>query len=343
MKTLREKEWFFSQEKEAFDPKPPMIYAPDPHYNIYRLKTTRQLISEVDLDLGLGLDTPFTIGAVADLHFNVCNQKDRQDEELSYTEQCRFWPENLKWAPPAIRVLDACDFCDAAVIIGDMLDYLTDASLNFAVKNVFKKYPEYMVAIGAHDFTKQVQTQKPELTSLEERLNTLRAVWPHDIHYYSRDYLDKITVVILDNSQSKYLNCEVEPFKADIERARREGRVILVFQHEPMISNNPAETSVDAIIGNTGTRQNVDIGINPTIVGGALRNEEATPEMYELITKNSDVVKAVFAGHWHSQFYSEIVSSYEKDGEIIKTLTPQYVISGNPYHEAGAMAKIIIK
>ena len=38
-----------------------------------------------------------------------------------------------------------------------------------------------------------------------------------------------------------------------------------------------------------------------------------------------------------------VFTVYEKDGEIIKTLTPQYVISGNPYHEAGAMAKIIIK
>ena len=343
MKTLREREWFFSQEKEAFEPKAPMVYAPDPHYDIYRLKSTRQLISEVNLDFGLGLDTPFVIGAIADLHFNVCNQKDRQDEELSYTEQCRFWPENLKWAPPAIRAIDACDFCDAAVIIGDMLDYLTDASLAFAIKNVFRAHPDFMVALGGHDYTKQVQTKKADMLPLEERLDILRAVWPHDIHYYSRDYLDKITIVILDDSQSKYLNCQIEPLRADIERARREGRVILVFQHEPIISKNPAETCVKAVIGNSGTRQDVDVGINPTIVGGSLRCEEGTAEVYDLITKNSDVVKAVFAGHWHSQFYSEIVSSYENDGKVVETLTPQYVISGNPYHEAGAMAKIIIK
>ena len=343
MKTLREREWFFSQEKEEFSPKLPTVYSPDPHYNVYKLKTTRQLISEIDLDFGLGLDTPFIIGAIADLHFNICNQKDREDEELSYTEKCRKWPENLKWAPAAIRAIDACDFCDAAVIIGDMLDYLTDASLTFATKNVFKAHPDFMVAVGGHDHTKQVQTGKKDALPLEERLDMLRAVWPHDIHYYSRDYLDKITIVVLDNSQSKYLSCQVEPLRADIERARREGRVILVFQHEPIISNNPKEENVKAVIGNSGAKQEIGIGVNQTILGGTMRCDEATPEVYDLITKNSDVVKAVFTGHWHSQFYSEIITSYEKDGAVVETLTPQYVISGNPYHEAGAMAKIIVK
>ncbi len=343
MKTKAEKQWFFSQPKEEFNPKAPMIYKPDPHYNIYRLKSTRQLISEVNLDFGLGLDEPYVIGAAADLHFNVCNQKDREDEELVFTEKCRIWPENLKWAPPAIRILDACDYCDSAVIIGDIIDYLSDGALNFAKNNVFKKYPEFMVALGGHDYTKQMQTGKNDVLPLEERLDMLRAVWPHDIHYYSRELGGKIIAVILDNSQSKYLACEVEPFKADIEKARREGKIILVFQHEPLISNNPKEELVEAVIGNSGAKQAIDIGINQTIVGGSLRNEDATPEMYSLITKNSDVVKAIFTGHWHSQFYSEVVSSYEKDGKVVETLTPQYVISGNPYHEAGAMAKIVIK
>ena len=200
-----------------------------------------------------------------------------------------------------------------------------------------------MVALGGHDYTKQVQTKIPDQLPLEERLDVLRAVWPHDIHYYARTYRDKITMVALDNSQSKYLACQIEPLKAEIERARANGGIILIFNHEPITSKNPEETSVIATIGNSGARHEVDIGINPTIVGEVLRCDEATAEVYDLITKNSDVVKAVFAGHWHSQFYSEIISSYEKDGEVIQTKTPQYVISGNPYHEAGAMAKIIIK
>ena len=344
MKTLKEREWFFSQDREELVSTPPfLIYNPDPHYDMYKLKTTRQLVAEINFDFGLGLERPFMIGAVADLHFNVCNQQDRLDGELVYTEQCRKWPENLRWAIPAAKALEACDFCDATVVLGDTLDYLSSAALNYTKANLFDKYPDAMVALGGHDHTKQMQTGKPDLLPLEERLDMLRAVWPHDIHYYSRELAGKIIAVVIDNSQSKYLPCQVESFKADIERARKEGKIILIFQHEPIISKNPKEAEVRAVIENHGSHKTKKIGVDPVIVGGADRCDETTVRVYDLITKNADVVKAIFTGHWHSQFYSEVVASYEKNGEKISTYIPQYTISGNPYHEAGMLAKIILK
>ncbi len=344
MKTLKEREWFFSQEKEEFVSDPPgLIYNPDPHYDMYRLKTTRQLVADINFDFDLGLERPFMIGAVADLHFNVCNQQDRLDEELVYTEQCRKWPENLKWVTPAVKALEACDFCDATVVLGDTLDYLSSGALNFTVENLFKKYPNAMVALGGHDHTKQMQTGKPDLLPLEERLDMIRAVWPHDIHYYSRELAGKIIAVIIDNSQSKYLPCQVEKLESDIKMAKEQGKIILIFQHEPIISKNPKETEVRAVIENKGSHKTKKIGVDPLIVGGADRCDEITVKVYDLITKNADVVKAIFTGHWHSQFYSEVVASYEANGEQVSTFIPQYVISGSPYHEAGMLARIILK
>ena len=171
MKSIKEREWFFSQDREELVSTPPgLIYNPDPHYDMYRLKTTRQLIGDINLDFGLGLERPFMIGAVADMHFNVCNQKDRLDEELAYTEQCRIWPENLKWAIPAAKALEACDFCDATVVLGDTLDFLSSGALNYTKENLFDKYPDAMVALGGHDHTKQMQTGKTDILPLEERL-----------------------------------------------------------------------------------------------------------------------------------------------------------------------------
>ena len=343
MKSIKEREWFFSQEKEEFVSSGKMIYNPDPHYDMYRLKTTRQVIADIKLDLGLGFDTPYIIGAVADMHFNVCNQEDREDEELVYTEKCRKWPENLKWVIPSAKSLEACDFCDATVVLGDTLDYLSGGSLNYTKANLFKKYPDAMVALGGHDYTKQMQTKRPDMLPLEERLDILKKVWPHDIHYYSRVLADKIIAVVIDNSQSKYLFEEVEKLEADIARAKAEGKIILIFQHEPIISNNPNETCVRAVIENSGALPSVNIGGDQTIVGGTLKCEDATKVIYDMITKNADVVKGVFAGHWHSQFYSEILASYEKDDETVQTVIPQYVISGTPYHESGMIARIVIK
>ena len=127
------------------------------------------------------------------------------------------------------------------------------------------------------------------------------------------------------------------------KRAREEGKIVLIFQHEPIISKNPKETEVRAVIENKGSHKTKKIGIDPIIIGGADRCDETTAKVYDLITKNADVVKVIFTGHWHSQFYSEVVASYEKNGEEISTYIPQYTISGNPYHEAGMFAKIILK
>lgn len=338
MKSLQEREWFFSQPKEEF-----RCTCPDSHYDVYKLKSTGQIISEIVIDSGLCLESPFTIGAVADLHFNVCNNADREDEELSYTEKCRIWPEKLKWFAPAVKALEACDFCDAKVILGDVLDYMTQGSADVVKREILAKYPDVMMVLGGHDYTKQMQTKIKDKLPLEERLGFLRAFWPNDIHYDSKVLGDSIIAVLIDNSQSKYLPCQIDKLSADIERARAENKIILVFQHEPIITKDPEQTCVKAVIANSGARDWVDMGVNPTIVGGELCCDEATGAVYDLITKNADVVKGVFAGHWHSQFYADIVASYEKDGEAVKTVIPQYVISGNPYYPCGIVNRITVK
>ena len=338
MKSFKEREWFFSQPKEKFE-----CTNFDPHYDVYKLKSTGQIISDVVIDSGLNLEVPFVIGAVADLHFNVCNNNDRQDAELAYTEKCRHWPEKLKWFAPAVKALEACDFCDAAVILGDVLDYMTEGAADVVKREILNKYPDVMMAVGGHDYTKQMQTGIPDQTPLEERLDFIRSFWPNDIHYYSKDLSDRIIAVLLDNSQSKYLPCQVEKLRADIERAGEENKIILVFQHEPIITKDPEQTCVKAVIANSGALEWVAMGVNQTIIGGELRCDEATAAVYDLITKNADVVKGVFAGHWHSQFFANIVASYEKNGETVKTVIPQYVISGNPYYPCGIVNRITVK
>lgn len=336
MKTLNEREWFFSQERETFN-----CTNPDSNYDVYRLKSTRQVICDVNIDAGLGCE-PIIIGAVADLHFNLCNSADRADEELSYTEQCRLWQANGKSVVPAAKALEAADFLDAAVICGDILDYLSSGAMDLVRMHITKKYPEIMMALGGHDLTKQMQTKRPDLLSLDERSDIVSRVWPHDLHYYSRTVKDRVVCVVLDNSMSTYLECQIDKLRADIEAARAEGKIIIVFQHEPIVTRDPENSFVLANIANSGAIAEVDF-CNPGIVGGANRTNEATEAVYSLITENADVVRAVVAGHWHSQFSSKIKASYKKDGDVVPTYIPEYVISGNPYHEAGFLARFIIR
>lgn len=338
MKSLKEREWFFSQEKIPFK-----CTNPDPHYDVYTLASTGQIISEITVDSGFGLKVPYTIGAVADLHFNICNNADREDAELSYTEKCRHWPEKLKWFAPTVKALDACEYCDAGIILGDVLDYMSSGAKDVMKREILSKHPDFMMVVGGHDYTKQMQTSIPDQLPLEERLDYLREFWPNGLHYDSKPLGEKIVAVLLDNSQSKYLECQIDKLSSDIARAREEGKIILVFQHEPITSKNPTETAVKAVIANSGAIAEVAIGTNPTIIGAPLRCDEATGKVYDLIVKNADVVKGVFAGHWHSQFYSEIAASYECCGETVSTYIPQYIISGNPYYQSGIVNRITVK
>ena len=336
MRSLNEREWFFSQEKEPFE-----CTNHFDCYDIYRLKTTRQVICDINLDLGLGCE-PIIIGAIADLHFNLCNTEDRADEELSYTEVCRLWQANGKSVVPAVKALDAADFCDAAVILGDILDYLSNGALNLVRTHINKKHPDFMMALGGHDTTKQMQTGRPDLLPYEDRLEMVKSVWNNDVHYYSRTVKDRVVCVVLDNSTSKYLPSQVDKLRADIEAARADGKVIIIFQHEPIVDGHYTHVQTPANIANSGALKDVDF-CHCNIVGGENNRDEATAAVYELITENADVVRAVVTGHWHSQFFSEIKASYKKDGEVIEASIPEFVISGNPYHEAGYLARLIIK
>lgn len=336
MKSLQEREWFFSQEKEPFE-----CTNYDPRYNVYRLKTTRQLICDIEIDAAIGCD-PIIIGAVADLHLNVCNNEDRRDEELAYTEQCRMWQANAKAIVPAVKALDAADFCDAAVILGDIMDYLSRGAMELVKLHINKKHPDFMMALGGHDITKQMQTGRPDKLPVEEREEMVKPVWNHDINYYSRTVKDKVLCVVLNNSRSKYLECQIEKLRADIEAARKEGKIIIIFQHEPISTNDPENARVPANIANGGAATEANF-CGAGVIGPDAQFDEATEAVYNLIVGNADVIKAVVAGHWHSQFSSEIKASYVKDGTVVDARIPEYAISGNPYHEAGLLARLIIK
>ena len=337
MKTLKEREWFFSQEKEEF-----VATNPNPVYDIYRLKTTRQVICDIRIDSGLSLEKETVIGAVADLHFNFCNMNDRNDEELAYTEKCREWLKEQKSVPAAIKALEAADFCDAAVLLGDTLDYMSEGAAELVKKHIIRKYPEIIMVLGGHDITKEMQTKIPDKLPLEEREAYVAAFWPHDIHYYSRVINNKVVVVALNNSMSCYLESQIEKLRFDIDEARKNGRIIIVAQHEPLAAYTEEKGIVPAVIVNGGALKEVNF-MTPDIIGASQNNSGVTGEVVKLITENADVIKAVVAGHWHSQFYGEINASYEKDGKRVETVIPEFVISGNPYHEAGFLARIIVK
>ncbi len=338
MKSIKEIEWFYSQEKIPCNL---MVEAP---YSIYRLKSTGQTVCEHTMDLGLG-EYGCQITVMGDTHFNNSNAEDDLDEETVYTKFKRTWGNNGKHIDRTRLSLQAAAFSDQIVLVGDIIDYLTKAAMADTKKYIIDAYPDALLTVGWHDITKQMQTRRPNLLTDDERLDILQEIWPNDIHYCTKDINAKITAVCMGHAHCRYTKDFSDKLAADIERARAEGRYILVFQHEPLATglekDKQAPVCYDRLSENPVTSINLYDGdkricsIDDTI--------EYDWKIFKLLTENADVVKGIFVGHEHVQCYTEIPASYMKDGKKIETVIPQHIAACTAYHPNGFYMRIIVK
>lgn len=328
--SLSEQERIYSQECVP-------IYEDD-NFRFYRLKETGQIICEFKLRLGLSGDR-VEIAQLTDVHLNYCSLKDLEDEEARLTKKFRIWLSDAISLISLNKAMDIAALCDQTVITGDILDYLTAGAADLVKKHIFERDPEIICTLGGHDITKEMQTDQPDKLPLEERLKIVESFWIHDIFYYSKTVKNKITVVALNNGTGRYYEGQVVALRQEIEKCRAENKFILIFQHEPISTGDPLDSSVEP-------RFVVDGANAPArdFYNGCICNPETTDtytkEMYRLITSSADVIKGVFCGHYHSAFYTEIKARLgEKE-----TVIPQIVAAANPYFDhAGTVTKIIIE
>lgn len=332
---IQGREWFYSQGK---------LSVPECEtrgkFEAYRLEHTGQYIFEIKINSGLGGET-VEIDQITDIHFNYVGLADEGDEELEGTKKARTWNKEGESVKSAIRAMDAAKYADQTVVTGDVLDYLSLGTLSLMKKHVVSRDPEVMITLGGHELTKQMQTNLPDKLTLEERLAILSEYWPHDMFYYSKEVGGKVIAVGLDNSLGQFRVYQTDKLKADIEKARAEGKILLLFMHEPIATNS----NLGAIPSNwamRGAHKQFDFD-GETTVGAKSSDTEETRLVYSLISENADVIKGVFCGHRHSLFYTEIKASYtDKNGRHDATI-PQFVAIGNPYLDhQGCVTRIIV-
>ena len=108
---------------------------------------------------------------------------------------------------------------------------------------------------------------------------------------------------------------------------------MLLFFHEPIGTGS----SDDRVVNATYTP---DSSVNPTqnlyenVAAGTNHDSEASAAIWNLIRENSDNIAAVFAGHVHGDFYSEILGKTRN--------IPQILLTGMAY-EKGHALKITVE
>ena len=310
----------------------------DPTTWIYMDPTTNIMYREAVFDSGIGGE-PVTIAQLTDLHFNNVNAQDVEENNPSImsTYQNREWLRGGVSAKKAANCLKAVADFDQIVITGDVLDYLSWGAIELMQKNIWDKYPDALVCLGNHESTRVCQGEVEDTTTLESRLEILKAAWKHDIFYTSKVIKDKVMVIQMDNASDhsfagRFWECQIEPLTKDLALAREKGYTVLIFYHIPIATNNTEQGVVAPIRGDSGEAYFANWGTSHNA-------DDASAAVYNLIINNADIIKGTFCGHLHSDYYTEIVG---KTAEGKEGIIPQYILTGIPYDE-GHILKITVK
>lgn len=288
---------------------------------------------------------PLEIVQFTDPHFNYCNEKDFSEANpaLMSTYQNRWWLANGATVDVTRRSFDYAAMSDQTIVTGDILDYLSYGAQELTQKHLFWRDSNLLAAIGGHETTREMQGVVKDTTTEESRLEILKSFWCNDISYESKILGDRVIAVVMDNgSHGTYTEDQFNRLKADLEYARHNDLIVLLFQHEPLCTANPAETDVPFVRPNDA---NGSRNFFKDYVGGVWVRERLKDEWsmrtHDLIRQSADVIKGVFCGHRHCDFYTEILG-IDQNGVPNQTVIPQYILTATVYDNLGHVMKITI-
>ena len=278
-----------------------------------------------------------TVGQITDIHINTVNESDMRDKEIADTFIHRKWGAGGEHIPAFYTALEIAKDFDRIILTGDILDFYSSEGARITAE-VFEKYKNIRACVGGHDLTLEMETQNENMRSREERYALLEKFWPNNVHYFSETLEDKVTLVVLDNNTELWMEekemfdeNQYEHLKKDIESARNNGRIILMFMHEPMYSGKK-ETVTDLYDGRTTTLRTV-----------LPKEGTVSRKVYDLITSSADVIRGIFFGHEHSDFDIEIPAGFYRDGEFVKRNIPAHCLTSNAYGKDGHVVKITVE
>lgn len=294
-----------------------------------------------DVKLNLGINKETIIGHISDLHFNYCNEQDfkENDPVIMSTYKNRLWLANAETAFLADMCFNFFKDADQIILNGDTLDYLSHGSMEIMQKEIWDKHPNVLATLGGHEFARCMQGDIPDAMSWDEKTKILQNFWPHDIFYVSRVIKEKIMVIGLLNDRARFYESQKEKLESDILLARKMDYKILIFAHEPISSHLPKYrnfTINDVMLKGDPSGFPIDF---KNRFAGRVSSDNLTKEIYSLITKNADIIKAFFAGHNHNDYYIEIGAELP-DGT--PAIIPQYVNNCTAGNLAGHVMRIII-
>lgn len=274
-----------------------------------------------------------------DIHFGYFNELDEleQNPALMSTKEHRGWMKNGTSKPSARSSMRYSRYADLTVLNGDILDFMSHGAKQLTIENLFRLDNDVFAVLGNHESALRVEGKVADNMKYEDKFEFLQEFWPVDALYHSTVLKDKVLCVGMENGISYYTAEQVARLKEDIELARRNNYIVLIFNHQPIASRNPDEEALVSING----KETKNIATDPICREGY--NIEASAEMYDLITSNADVIKALFVAHNHVNMISKIPATYtDKDENVVETFITQHINTSNAFDQNGNVMRIIV-
>lgn len=318
----------------------------DPRTWIYRLGENGVYVREFTYDTGKGGDA-VEIVQLSDTHFNYCNEKDFEE---NYAETMSTWQYRTAFRYPTTQTalnnsIEYASYSDQIVLTGDAIDYLSWGGIELLYKYIWDPYPDTIIPLGNHDPVRRMQGKVEESTSLESRMEIVQDNWKHDIYYTSNivsndEGTEKVMLVTLNNAFNYFWAGQSEKLADDIEVCREKDIPMLVFMHVPLLTRNPKDAEYAALRVNDPTSATANLYNGSNFIGSSASG--ANKDVYDLITMNADVIKGIFNGHKHSDYYTEIWSKNADGTDNPDVVIPQYTLTASAY-ETGHALRITIK
>lgn len=322
-----------------------------------------------------GLTEPYVITQISDLHFNRLNDADkagstdRNNATVWSSAKDRVWHARWNMAESSYagyignirNALEMAGVGDFVITTGDTLDYLTLGGIEMTERELWARYPSAWMINGNHDYVQSMvqgnnastklypnaEVYSVSPTAADGTYAMLNAMtdghWAdgytasdktvkNDITYasmYAEGTGQKLMIIQLDNGTGSFLASQKAKLSADLAAARKSGATVLLFMHEVMGSVANVE------LLHTDDSSSTVADLKSTVTEN---KNDATAAIYSLVRENADIIKGIFNGHAHADFFSTISGTgTHGSGHVI----PQHTMTGSCY--AGAVVKITVQ
>jgi hypothetical protein len=329
-----------TQPSESIVPsKPAHTLLPPVTPNRVTYKTTPSQVVRRDLTIKAGISETVIISQLTDIHLSYYNEEDLKDPVLKEAYEVFDWRKDNANLENFQKTLSAAaKDSDLIVVTGDLYNYYSQGNMETLKEHLFDKYSNAIATLGNHDVDRQPNNCTLEdPVSYDELRATIAAGWGNDITYVSQIIKDKVMVIALDNGSSHFFAEQVPLLTADLQKARENGYVVLLFYHIPLLTGDADHNNMpcDSKYGDGGWSFGTEVGHN--MIGKY--SIGADKEIYDLITKNGDIIYGAFCGHVHGDYYTEIRAKTAA-GEDVRI--PQYAIQGVAFDQ-GHFLRIVIE